>query len=414
MRFIMSTVLCSALQALEIGGQPQLVAPLVKQLGTQEIEKKEILCITQLIYKAAKFAIQDLQKGKLESFDALVSDCACQIRAIFVATLAQKVQANGPMLQEYALRFDAKLRALQADSAKMAAKGDKAACLPYIEKAKLDIAVPEEIAVITHAYLLTKTKNLYTDKIKRTVCNDCREPIQHLTEKTNVSKLGSLQKGVNDSNFAGIVEAAKVALSQSGARYLQQANVVEALSYPHNRRVIHGRIELPCIFTIQAMMKLALQNNIAILLKVRRAAHLLERADDPYDVEILYKPLIGGLPRTFPHNVGTLVQEYAEAPVQGKVPVIVVEGQRCDKTIKDEPVEAYRKRLLHERIGDLIEMNGAAHKQYSNGGRLDELEYRCDEERVHFCNQAARALLVGASQENQRLLSITHIFASIY
>lgn len=419
------SALTASLQALQIKGPQLLVQPLVQHLGSAEMPRKEMLQLVQLIYKLAKGALQALQKGQLESFDALVSDCACQIRAIMVVDIAIKMRgapecaALVATLEKGLQNIQGMLNKMQAQAQKMGSRVDNVT-VAAIREAGLEIPVSEDIATLTLAYMLTQTKNLYTEKVKKILCADCGESVSPTKEVTEEPKLNSVQKGIKPNVLMALVREAKKNLAAIGVRYLQAANVVPALALPKNILMIQDRMELPCIFTIQAMMRLAAKNNIAILVKVRHAAHLCESLTEKYDVELLYKPVAGLIPASakLPAATCSLISEYGEyyasAAARENMPTIVIEGQRCDKTIKDEPVEQYRARLLQERLLDILEMNATAHKQYSKDGTLPELQYSPPEEQARLQAQAARAFVVGAAHENQRLFSITHIFASMY
>lgn len=398
----------ASLQALQINDHPQaaglLVTPLVAQLKEQSYTKKDLVQMALLAFKAAKEAIDALTTGDLQAFDALVSDCACQIRATQITVLAKtpaRVGALAPRKAELASQIEQlkkQLAGMQQDV--------KNLTVLALHDMGMDRAVSRDVALLTRAYLLTKAKQLQN---KATQCPDCPLVVKAVREITDEQQLNKLQKFTKAKILNSIVAVAKSQLADMGVQFLQAALPQLPLA-AHTREVMLRR-EIPCILSIRAMLQLALMHDIPLFVRVRKAAHPFECATDPYDVEQLYRK--GGV---F-HEALTPVQSVLDAfcgkllpcsqPVAGLGPVIVIEGHRYGQDIINESTEAYRARLLQESIEDIIEMNAAAHKQYSNGGTVADLQLSD----ARAVQQAARASEVGASLQNQRLFSITHIFA---
>src|SRR6185295_8013278 len=88
------------------------------------------------------------------------------------------------------------------------------------------------------------------------------------------------------------------------------------------------------------------------------------------------QPLIATLKEALPFQMDVLplVQDYVGPEDQ---PHIVIDAQRCGKEIVHEKREAYVERLKKVSLEDLLEMNAAVHKQYSDGGGLEDITF-CD------------------------------------
>jgi hypothetical protein len=67
--------------------------------------KKENDCFEKLKEEYEKETLQNLKLGNLEAFDALVGDTACQIRALYIAMLYDKLQATQATITKEELNF---------------------------------------------------------------------------------------------------------------------------------------------------------------------------------------------------------------------------------------------------------------------------------------------------------------------
>src|SRR5207302_78564 len=141
----------------------------------------------------------------------------------------------------------------------------------------VDFAVTPELVTLAQAFLLTKTKGSGTGQ---SLCSDCNQNVRGFQESTDY-------------------EAANI--------------------------VIHRLDALP--------------QGIPVLLKVRRAVHLVESLRDPYDVAFFLRPIKQGDGAQGGGFVAAL-------PTQrdANVPLIVVEGQRCGAAIQKETTDDYCNR----------------------------------------------------------------------
>ena len=415
----------------------------IKNLGSL----KQLFQAVLFSYKTMQLTIESIEQGKLIDFDPLVSDCACQSRALFVALFVKKLLSK-PVMQGEIRSLKTKLTlGIEAVQRKITVITPKNELKPAPKKNLLffdaitleeaDLQVPSKLVTLATAFLLTKTKGSGT---RMSACGDCSEVVAGFQESTDyeaanilihrldpppqvASKEESKNEGgkakakAKDSNkMKAIVDAAKVALAKTSCELILEASrgleldPLAQLMLGKTQKV-HGRDELPCYATCQVVFKKAMKENISVLLKVRRAPHLVESLRDPYDVALLLKPV-----QLTSGNKRFVACHPAKEDMHS--PLIVVETQRCGAVVQNETTDEYVQRLCNENFMDLIELNAGAHKQYSADGvqisLVEEIAKKMPSAAEFLLESladfAARAKLKGCTHDSQKLMAITHIF----
>ncbi|HXF28472.1 MAG TPA: hypothetical protein VN457_01360, partial [Chlamydiales bacterium] len=376
-----------------------------------------------LVYKVAKRAIEDMQKQKYDEFDPLVFDCACQMRALFVAKYARRYAGDEAMQKENTTTLnsiDAQIKAIEKFQATIELKKS----LPvmtfkaFIDQNKMDIEVTQDIVTLARCVLLCGSKKILEKSGKPVACSDCGATVDGYKEETKPAYVETFfnQKGATKSLIDKVMWFSKVALAQTSCDFIMK----EAAALPEgvlddltvnllqekNVRVIEERKELPALATLMVLFQTCRyeKSPIPVLLKVRRAAHTVSRLDDPYDVQLLLKPTARG--ESF----------IAVKPTKEdmNMPLIVVEGQRCGKAIKNETAAQYVRRLCGCNFMSLIKGFGATLKQYSKQDAtipsFEKMKKGEDPLLDEFTELQLNAKKAGCSHADQSLISFTHIY----
>jgi len=376
------------------------------------------LCGVLFVYKIARQALECIEKRNLhEISDALVSDCACQTRALMVACMIRRLMKDTTMQKELSL-LQTKLtdvigeiqrKTNSLSNPKKAQEKIKPIMLEgYLKQEKLDIEVSSEVAVLAQCYLLNKAKRLGKQP---TTCSECAQEVFTVHEETDASRLESIQKGLGEKAKAAIVASTKVALAAASCEFIhKQAAQIHAdsmdemslqLLAKENQVTVKGRQEIPCYASCMTVFQTARQEQIPVLLKVRKAAHSVEQLNEPYDVHLLLKAPTAG------------ASFIAVQPSQEdlRAPVIIVEGQRSGKAIEKETTEEYVKRFMKQNFMKLIRLNAAAHKPYSDGKvQVPSIGKISQEALEDYAELQKKAEEMGCCLKNQTLLAITHIY----
>lgn len=266
-----------------------------------------------------------------------------------------------------------------------------------------EVLVTEDVVTLTQCYMLSLAKSM---KRREEECSHCRSVIPSVAEVTEVSKLAKLQKGTFESEHKTIVYRAKEKLAKSSCESLEvmvkQVVGEAAVVLGKLKREVgkeSKKVELPSFYSLMAVIKVALAEDIPLLLKVKRAAHNLEVPAEPFELAVLY--------------VATDKKEYKVAPLTAgysRKAAIIIEAQRVGKD--EESVHDYIMRLGSLPIEEIIEMNAASHRMYTDGDEpLLDLIDSAEQKRLKDLRE--KAIKIGCAKKSQQLLCINHIFADI-
>lgn len=332
----------------------------------------------------------------LETFDGLLSDRACQIRAILVAShyLMLKKGLNKAYTLE---KIDLLTRALLQKQEELKEKSPVLMQEKTTREQLLDkvgkLAIPIELLQLTQLFLLNEIKEF---KPKASECHDCKQQVVGFREETEQQKL-SFYFDPAHLSLKAFVDATKVLLCEQSIRHLQKMcrtaadPVTQLMLSDKNIRMINKKMELPCFYTVKGALDSALEMKMGVLLKVKRADHTVEPDPKlPFEVQIPLTPLGSDL----------------------SAPILVFEAIKGGQDLTQESAQTYLERLQKHDLHHLIVLNIAKHPQYSDNGGLDTVPLLAQEkkEKERLEALAQKALEVGCCLENMRLLRITHIF----
>lgn len=323
-----------------------------------------------------KLSLESLEKGSLCDFDAHVSDQACQVRAALIGSIYMAYK-NNPQFQSHCE---------QAKKALITCQAQKGPC-----HCRVDVS----LLTLMQSFLLTQTREI---KEAKSTCSCCNESVPCFKEETDIKKLQNNFPGCGSNVAKKIISKTKKDLAETGASFLQKRShflsdqLLQKMLSNENSKLIQGRKELPCFYTLKMMIEIAKAENIPILIKVKKTAHLLEKSPkDSFDVELL------GIPGH--HNL------------QEKSCVIVIEGMRKEAESK----EAYISKLVNYSLQELCETNASQHCQYSDKSPIPLFaESLFTDEKIRLEHLGLKAKEIGCSNTNMDLFCITHIFCDTF
>lgn len=342
------------------------------------------------VLKIAKEAIDHLTQGRYHEFDPLGSDCGCQIRALKIAKIARRPDLK---LLCVATRQAIKVQMLHITNImngepKIVKRHSFQSC---VDEFGIDVQVPDDLLFVIEAHLLSRTKHV--DSTVHEKCTACGEVVPTSREVTDCTMLASRKYPTTESQLEQLVKHIKVDIAARSCAFIQKEAGGNPAFLGKNVRVIQGRQELPCAYSLSFAIKRAIEEKIPILLRVQRALHTVEDRVPVYDVNIV----------TQPHT-----------PINS--PVMVIEGRRLVLPQAPESTSAYCTRLMSFSIELLTEMNAAQHDQYTDEKfkGLDAIaslaESENEKRRLYALREKAEG--TGCSLSNQSLLLMSHVFVS--
>ncbi len=417
-----------AMSQLEMGEKTVALFPavLANSLDTKITtykSKKEGCMSGRLVCKIVGRTIDALKQGKLMQFDALVSECQCQLRAIMVAIIATEYFREGSPLPKKFEEVQRKITVIENALVKKFEEVENVSRtqLKYREQTLQQVLqealqedgnmqIPEELLPLVFSYMLTQTK---LQKSSKQICTSCNEMVPSGKEETDFNKLQSLEKKAIQKVTCNIVEIAKNALSKMSCLSIQRlaqkcsSSLVQEMLGEENMQLSKivekkfslPRVMLPCYYTIRAVYDAAIHLNIPIIIKSKMSQHMPEVFSDCFDTYMLIDQK-----KIYP------LKEVDEK--LKKLPALIIAGQRTGSQVKNEPQEMYEKRLLQTPFLDILEMEGAMHPQYIGNQMLDSVPLlkKNPEEMKRLLFLQERAKKEGCCYENQTLFCVNHIF----
>ncbi len=379
------------------------------------IKKENALLTFKGVLQICNTAIDAFERSEISKFDALVSDCACQNRTAFIAEQAMRFLkdiafqesciSSKRFISEKLIDIEEKLRSVSAKKNQKGKKSKKPDRETFIKR--FDVSIPKELVFLSQCFMLTKAKCIIRTTKKCFGCEEMR--VFSFREETAPEQVEEMN-GLSPSSIKVLLQDAKKSLSLFCCQFLQKkAKTLDPLWQimlsERNLKLLQGRYELPCFYTVKTALESTLALKVSLLVKVKRSQHLVENFEDPFDVAILFrKNERGKLVPFFPTTEDEIL------------PCFVVEGMRCGKSIQGETPIEYTKRLLNFDIQKIFELNTAQHSQYSDRKiQTDEIfsvveESSIQEEREKLKKLKVESLDLGCSLQNQSLFCITHIF----
>jgi hypothetical protein len=327
-------------------------------------------------HKMVLSALNAFLKKQFPAFDALVGDAACQTRAIMVAALAQN--------ESVIVTCKKDLQMVTACNLAIQKNAKNHACSCCISQESLELA---------KMYLLQTTRTIHPAVQE---CSHCKEKTATFKEKTEAGKLSGIYK-TNIAHLKTMVNCCSQALASESISFLQEqaksasSEMTQKMISQENTFVLNERKEIPCFYSLQAVMDIAKARQIPLLIKVKKSEHAMEKSHkDPFDTAILEKN----------GKESVLLQD----------PLIIIEGMR----INEDSQEVYQQNLLKMNMAHLIQCNAAQHSQYTGNKGLASVpllqkeEYSEEKKNLEILAEQAKSL--GCHDKNRALFCITHIF----
>lgn len=362
-------------------------------LGSSLLDKKtgHIEC-TQAVRKVVEIAtdsINALLKGSLSTFDANACDQACHVRAIRTAMVAKKLLQQQTLLENTKEQLAALKGRVEHLLSSLTTEGNvkNTSIRALYQQKQITLPLPSDLIYLTQAKLLTDSREV-TPVERPCECHGLAKGVKEITKPELLLNANEQQSKALSALMKRVVSDNKENLSKHSVNFLvQHASPEVQTELLAGQVVIKKRTEVPCLTAINALIEIAKTTSIPICVRVRKASHLFEGLDDPYD---------------------TMQFTGVETPADQE-PIIVVDGQRFGV---EEPTEVYHARLQEYPLEELIQLNAAQHPQYSDQKIALPSKPELEKLQQKISHLAKKAVEIGASYKNQTLFAITHIYSS--
>lgn len=354
----------------------------------------KFLTTIEALYAIGAEAIEKFNRLELHLFDSLATDCACHMRALYIAYLAKTAMTESKFQEELKSNFTT-LQAKQQQVKELCTSlGTMASAEKHkrfkeliglfykkptvcetLQKLDLATSISANVHYLISAYLLTIVKDIKpiseADKVTCLVCGTL------LTKKDNVFKEVTNPKALSDyarklvgegkEVTASLLERevcllAKKRLLEASASFILQAtarscSVLHGYFLEENRKMVQGKPELPDYYTLTAVFQYALYENIQVVLIINKYDHLghvYRQAEAKSEIAILLVP--SGDRAYFQPQKGS------SAKIDPRSPVIMVVA----KAAYDDASAYLQKLMSNFNFMKLCQLDGAQHKQYTD------------------------------------------------
>jgi hypothetical protein len=404
---------------LSVKNEVPLVATLLAknvEAVNKEANIQNLLKTVDFVMRLQGDAIKCILQNDLEVFDGLVSDAQCQLRALLVVLIKKTLLVDDVLrlqiiIQKKRAELQHKIKSLSQKAVVKAAGVNE--CIREFE-----LLVPQALVALAQAFFLAQTKILPDVPMQ---CLDCGEQVLGVREKTHYPALATFYKDkpipVGAAKFLG--DHAKVCLAETSCSLImEQAKSsldigVRSMLCKANIKVIEGRNQLPCYYTLKAVVERCIASDIRVLLKVRKSQHTPERLDNPL------------LTSLFLRSTGKELVPTNPTAQEETLPLIVIDGQISGKVLENESVDEYVKRVMQVGFLKIAEMNGAHHSQCTKDGEIEQIplmahaiEHQEADLSPYILAEMKKLKLLkleaeklGACENVQTLYTIKHIFA---
>jgi hypothetical protein len=244
-----------------------------------------------LLITGAEQAIEALEKGNFEQFDALVGENMCQIRAIKIAIIASSTLETVSMLKTSLVCIKEKIDAISESIAKQ----PKGSLKDLLEKEHLEVILTKDEAFLTQSYLLTVTKDSKPPKANTPLlANDL----------TNPKKLQQLCCKVSGTFTNSLVKKLKKELSSASVEFIRKCaqtlpDKEELVTLVSDEFVVEHNdcLSLPFFFVNDILMRQASASSIPIVVNLERKIKDQDNTGTK-QISLLFKKTSSGYKRT--------------------------------------------------------------------------------------------------------------------
>lgn len=354
-----------------------------------EVKKKERLLAGLkeyfLLLTAVEQTAEALLDKKLQFFDPLVGENACQIRALKLAVVLREKEFDPPFLLSQIQAIKQKLNQLTYTAQSELSLKD------VIEQHALEVHLNDSELYLLRAYLLSRVKVIRSSLSAHPLLKN---------EYTDTKKIKEI--GPVGSQFAdNLVEKLRKDLSQSCVRFVQKAG--EKLLIPDmsldmisdDFLVIHRGLHcIPCYWMTKILMYLAQAQEMPIVFLAEQVAK--DQGHAVIDrIALFFEKTKEGYKVTTHEGLNT------------DLPVLVFHGKTCRNAEELPSREQWREELLACNPIDLLLAYAAAHRQYPDESRDVLISPHSDDEYLYHKETSNKW---GCSLDNASLFFLSHAY----
>jgi len=341
-------------------------------------------------------ACHHFQCGDLQKFDALVSENACQIRAIKIAILASKKNINFSYLSHQVLIVQEKISSILEEStlARLMIRG--ITLEEILDSEQLDINLTHEQLFLLQSFLLCEMKELGA--------KGNFLPALILKDKSAPKKLKKFGFEVSVTFTNDVVNKTRRRIANTSinfvrksASHLEDHSLINMTS--NNFTLEYNMLPcLPMFWTYKTLLKTAQNESIPLV------AHIQFIKEHETGYKILEEELL--FFKIIENENGSNYVETSQEMIDINTPACVIQGiVKVDLNSQSFDKDAWKERISNHSIIDIILAGAADHKQYptqDNDILIDDLEYE---------RYRSIAKNHGFSIDNPKTFFINHVFS---
>lgn len=328
-------------------------------------ELKKFLEEYKFLLSISSTALLHMLDGSYESFDALVGENGCHIRAIKTAILASKGLDHLYVLCEKIAIIQEKIDRVLEPTFLQQLKQKKIQPKILMDQYHLDIQLCDDAEYLIQAFLLKETKQSSESK---------KEMLSIMHREKSSPALVQVNYPYVSMNFIEkLIAKFRQKLSEKSVQFIAEISTMLNNNYlaemtSEDFVIEHNKLKcVPAFFSMKAVFLLAAQTKIPIFVR----AKFLGKTHDGYQIfeeDYVY------------YKVCPFSRSYVQIEsLAYKSPICIVEGVICPRSDGTTITKKqWRNEMNRHTILDILFAIGASHRQYPNHQEIiqfDDLEY---------------------------------------
>lgn len=343
----------------------------------------------KMLLNGMKQALTFLEKDQLASFDPLVGENACQIRALKIALIFSKYPIDTKNLSNEVQAVEQKIKFLELNLSNLIK--DDLSLRDLLEIENINVKLSHNELFLIKSYLLTIVKILRPPKPEMPFVKN------EYTDAKKIKEMGQVGTMFAES----LIKELRRSLSLDSCQFVQE--IASLLPLPKQIRtsvsqefsICHRRLHcLPCYWTTMILMLKAYKSQIPIVLIAKQM-----KKDKNYDIAkeiaIFFEPTPQGY------------REVSSNRLNSDTPALIFLGSSCSESHNLPNRDEWKKELLEHGPIDLVLAYAASHRQYPDDSK-DHLIDQIDDKRFHYYKKKAEEW--GCSTENPSRFFLSHAF----
>ena len=342
-----------------------------------------------LIIIAAEQAITELSLGNFASFDPLVGENLCQIRAVKMALAFINCSFNTETLLENIRIAKAKIDDALENFEKIDKKSHSLKSI--LESENCDVSITPVEKFLIRSFILTKIKIKKPDHLSNPLVNNDATYKNKIKEFSDVGSLFA-------KNF---VNHLRKKLASSSVNFIQEISRQYHPTNPDAKMVSHDFIFdhfglkcVPCYWASRVALRQAFLHKAPLVLLVNQKA-----TDQAYAIvekaELYFEATSNGYKITCPTKLNP------------ESPALVIAGNTCREARHLTSKESWINELLQYAPEDLTLTCCAVHRQYPDNSKDHLFSDNSDQNYNHHKQKAHEW---GCSLENPSLFLLAHVY----